>query len=119
MKTIRSILQCIKPRAPKNQPTSALGFWKSKYNQSWNMEMSQSLIEREGSIVGANSLYLRQPFRIEEYSILDALLRYLSERQSEVKVLDVSCGSGLACFFIAANSKRYAHKVKYLGINSS
>ena len=98
---------------------SALECWKSRYSQTWDLKMSRALVEREGDMVGPNALYLRQPFRIEEYTILDALLRHLIERKGEVKVLDVACGSGLACFFIAVNRKRYANKVKYLGVDSS
>ena len=82
---------------------SALECWKSRYSQTWDLKMSRALVEREGDMVGPNALYLRQPFRIEEYTILDALLRHLIERKGEVKVLDVACGSGLACFFIAAS----------------
>ena len=98
---------------------SALEYWQNKYGQAWDFKHSQHLLKRGGILVGPDAFYLRRPFRIEQYTILDALLRHLIKQKDEVKVLDVACGNGLACFFIAANKERYSNKVKYLGIDSS
>lgn len=97
---------------------TALNFWKKKYGKTWDLKIAQHLVEREGAILGRDSIYLRNKFRIEEYSILDFLLRNLSEQKESIRVVDVSCGSGLVPFFIYINRKRYS-KVDYIGIDSS
>ncbi|MBA7489535.1 hypothetical protein ES702_00069 [subsurface metagenome] len=96
----------------------ALNFWKKKYGKVWNLRISQHLLEREGAILEKDSIYLSHKFRIEEYSILDFLLRNLSEQKEKIRIVDVSCGSGLVPFFIYMNRKRYS-KIEYIGIDSS
>lgn len=100
-------------------PESALEHWSRRYAKTWDFKRLRADAWRTGDIVGSNALYVRSSFRIEEYTILDALLRHLIDRKGRVKVLDVACGKGLACFFIAANRERYDNKVEYLGIDSS
>ncbi len=97
----------------------ALNFWRAVYGTTWNAELTQQLVEREGELVGRNSIYASQPFRLEEYNLLDALLRHFADRRSEVRVLDVACGTGLACFFIAANRDRYGDRIRYVGVDAS
>ncbi len=95
-----------------------MDFWRKKYQKTWDLKMSQGLVEREGAVLGKDSLYLRNGFRLEEYTILDYLLRNLSEQKEKIRVVDVACGSGLVPFFIYINRERYSD-IEYTGIDSS
>ena len=96
-----------------------LEHWREIFPQRWEWKFSQIGTERTGSIVGPDGFYVRSHFRIEEYSIIDALLRRIIDIKGEVNILDVGCGKGHVPFFINANRNRYKNKVKYLGIDAS
>jgi SAM-dependent methyltransferase len=97
----------------------ALAFWDRSYGRFWNESYARQLVEREGELTGARSIYFNQPFRVEEYGILDALIRKLLEDRDRVELADVACGSGLAAFFVAMNRERYGERVRYVGVDSS
>lgn len=96
-----------------------LRYWRKHYGSRWGAKQSSEIVAAEGALAGSQGLYLAHPLLVEEYTILDALIRHYLAERGEVRIADIACGGGLACFFAAANRERYARRISYVGVDSS